>query len=196
MTRSELTKRTPALATSEELGPWRPGPTMRRLFEDLARLFEDTQRAAFGRTVVDARSAWPSWLATAPSEGWSPRIEVSDRGSEVVVSAELPGVDPADVRLECTAEALTLEGTLRQEQAYETRSVYQSERRYGSFCRQVPLPPDLDIDLARATFTNGLLAVRLPKRPAALPRRISIDTRPIGAPAAASPPAWPGEAAR
>jgi len=182
MTQSELTRQTPGLATSEELGPWRPGPTTRRLFEDVTRLFEDVQRAAFGRTLVDARSAWPSWLAAVPSAGWGPRIEVSDTGPEVVVCAELPGVDPADVRLECTAEALTLQGTIRQQQTYETRNVYQSERRYGSFCRQVPLPSDLDIDLARATFTNGLLTVRLPKRPAAQPRRISIDAQPTGGP--------------
>jgi HSP20 family protein len=182
MTQSELTKQTPELAMSEELGPWRPGPSMRRLFDDVTRLFEDMQRAAFGRTLVDARLPRPSWLAAAPSAGWGPRIEVSDAGREVVVCAELPGVDPTDVRLECTTEALTLQGTIRHEQMYETRNVYQSERRYGSFFRQVPLPSDLDLAMARATFTNGLLTVRLPKRPAAQPRRIPIDTQPPGGP--------------
>jgi HSP20 family protein len=182
MTQSELTKQTGELATSEELGPWRPGPSMRRLFDDVTRLVDDTQRAAFGRTLVDTRRTWPGWLAAAPSAGSGPRIEVCDTGREVVVCAELPGVDLADVRLECTAEALTLRGTIRQERPYEARNVYQSERRYGSFLRQVPLPSDLDIDMARATFTNGLLTVRLPKRPAAQPRRIPIDTQPAGGP--------------
>lgn len=88
----------------------------------------------------------------------------------MVLAAELPGVDPKDVQIECTDEGITIRGETRAEETLEEGGVYRSERRYGSFYRQVPLPPGLDLDKAQAQFQNGLLKVRLPKTESAQQR--------------------------
>ena len=152
-------------------GPlWASGTTIRRLFDDFDRLFEDMQRRVFGAPPT----AEEGWLARPfegpPAAAWAPRIEVRDTGREIVVTAELPGVDPKDVQVECTDEGVVIRGETRQERSEEEGGFFRSERRYGSFLRQVPLPADLELDRAQASFENGLLRVRVPKSEAAQQR--------------------------
>jgi HSP20 family protein len=170
---------------------WHPMSSVRRIFDDFDRLFEDIQRGAFGRSLVPSmRNPFEGMLAPTGLSGggqaapWAPRIELRDTGREYVVSAELPGVDPKDVQVEATDEGLILRGEMRQDRAQEEGGVWRSERRYGSFFRQVPLPPDLiDADKAQAEFKNGLLTVRLPKTEAGQQRvrRIQVvGAEPLG----------------
>ncbi len=165
------------------LAPWQGGSGVRRLFEDMDRLFEDMQRSFFGRPLFGASRLEEGFGGLAPGEGWVPRIEMRDAGREVVLAAELPGVDPKDVSIECTEDGLTIRGETRAEETSEEGGVYRSERRYGSFHRHIPLPPDLDLDRAQAEFKNGLLKVRLPKTEAAQQRvrRIPIEGQPAAA---------------
>ncbi len=160
-----------------ERWPWRPGSAVRRLFDDFEQLFEDFQRGFFGRSLFEEGLRGPLALAEAPGFAWSPRIEVRETGRELTVTAELPGVDPKDVQIECTDEGLTLRGETREEETREEGGFSRSERYYGSFFRRVSLPPDLDLDKAEASFKNGLLRIRLPKSEAALEkvRRIPIE---------------------
>ncbi|HEX7124952.1 MAG TPA: Hsp20/alpha crystallin family protein [Thermodesulfobacteriota bacterium] len=176
------------------LAPWPIGTGVRRLFEDFDRLFEDMQRSFFGRPLL-GQSLLEEWTA-APTMGamgafgWTPRIEMRDTGREVVLAAELPGVDPKDVSVECTEDGLTIRGESRAEETSEEGGIYRSERRYGSFYRHIPLPPELDLDKAQAQFQNGLLKIRLPKTEAAQQR---IRRIPIQAEAGAGQTSPPGQ---
>ena len=141
---------------------WGPMTPFRRLFDDFDRLFEDMQRSVFGGR--GPLVAGPSALAEGRGGfGWSPSIEIRDAGGEMVVAAELPGVDPKNVQIECTDDGLVIRGETRREETHEEEGVWRSERRYGSFYRQIPLPEGIDLDKAKADFRNGLLTIRLPK---------------------------------
>ncbi len=163
---------------------WHPMTSFRRIFEDFDRLFEDMQRGVFARgPMLAPRSAIEAMLAPVGLLGgeepivWAPRIEIRDKDAEYVIAAELPGVDPKDVQVEVTDEGVVLRGETRREETREEGGMWRSERRYGRFLRQIPLPPDLvDADRAQAQFVNGLLTIRLPKTEAAQQRvrRIQI----------------------
>jgi HSP20 family protein len=151
-----------AMSPFGEAWGWGPMTPFRRLFADFDRLFEEMQRSVFGGR--GPLGAGPSPLAqTAGGFDWSPSIEIRDAGREMVVAAELPGVDPKDVQIECTDDGLVIRGETRREETREEEGVWRSERRYGSFYRQIPLPEGVDLDKAKADFRNGLLTVRLPK---------------------------------
>ncbi len=168
-----------------QLAPW-GGPGIRRIFDDVDRLFEDMGRSVFGRSLFPSpmlgRSLFegPFGAMSGVEQAapmWSPCIDMRDTGTEVVVAAELPGVNPEDVQIECTDDGLTIRGETHAEETTEQSGVYRSERRYGSFFRQIPLPPDIDLDKAQAQFQNGLLKIRLPRTEAAQQRvrRIPIQ---------------------
>ncbi|HEY8369165.1 MAG TPA: Hsp20/alpha crystallin family protein [Thermodesulfobacteriota bacterium] len=168
------------------LAPWPIGTGVRRLFEDFDRLFEDMQRSFFGRplfgpSLLEEWGAAPMMAGTS-AFGWTPRIEMRDTGREVILVAELPGVDPKDISVECTEDGLTIRGESRAEETSEEGGIFRSERRYGSFYRQIPLPPELDLDKAQAEFKHGLLKIRLPKTEAAQQRirRIPIQAETAG----------------
>jgi HSP20 family protein len=96
---------------------------------------------------------------------WSPDIDVFQRGNELVVRADLPGVNPDDVTVEVSDDAITLSGERQEEHREERGGVYRFERSYGSFFRTIPLPEGAITDQAKASFKDGVLEVRLPAPP-------------------------------
>jgi HSP20 family protein len=93
---------------------------------------------------------------------WSPAIEVSERGNNLVVCAELPGLNKDDVRVEATDDELIIEGERKQEYTGEEGGIRRTERRYGHFYRAIPLPENAKAEQANARFNNGVLEVTIP----------------------------------
>lgn len=94
---------------------------------------------------------------------WSPAVEVRQKGNDLIVSAELPGLKQDDVKLEVTDEGLIIEGERKHEHEERGKEgYYHSERSYGRFRRLIPLPEDAKVENARATFNNGVLEVSIP----------------------------------
>ncbi|MDI6709724.1 MAG: Hsp20/alpha crystallin family protein [Bacillota bacterium] len=92
-----------------------------------------------------------------------PRIDITQDGNDVVVTAEIPGVaskDDIDVTL--TADSITLRGDVQREKEVKDEDYYLSERYFGSFSRTVPLPMEVKPGQAKATYKNGVLEVRVP----------------------------------
>jgi HSP20 family protein len=104
---------------------------------------------------------------------WNPLIDVYETPEEIVVVAEIPGVNPAAVDLAVTGNVMTLRGVKETADLPEP-AVLLRERRLGSFNRQITLPDQVDFDRAHAEANHGVLKVRLPKRTAAKPRTIPI----------------------
>jgi HSP20 family protein len=100
----------------------------------------------------------------------APSVELVDRGTEVVLRAELPGVRKEDVDLTVHDEAITVMGEFKRDETVKDEDYYFSERRYGHFERTVPLPEEVDADRAKASFKDGVLEVVLPKKEEAKPR--------------------------
>lgn len=108
------------------------------------------------------------------SGGRGMRLDLAESESEVVVKAELPGVDPKDVEINVTGNVLTLRGEKKSDREESGRDFHFVERQYGSFHRSIPLPTAVDADRVAAEYKNGVLTVTLPKHPDARPKRIPL----------------------
>ncbi|MEB3330192.1 MAG: Hsp20/alpha crystallin family protein [Candidatus Sericytochromatia bacterium] len=96
------------------------------------------------------------------SRAFMPNVEVYTGDNEVVATAELPGLDPEDVEVEITEDAIHLCGECKREEEIREDSYFRSERQYGRFDRTVALPERIKEAEARATFKNGVLTIRAP----------------------------------
>jgi HSP20 family protein len=132
-------------------------------------------------------------MATAGSEFFSPPIEISERDGHLVVRADLPGLTKDDVHVEVTDEALTIEGERRSEHEEQQGGFFRSERRYGTFRRQIPLPEGINADQVTASFKDGVLEVSMPApQRQARGRQIEIQS---GAPSPSGTPSGAGHQA-
>jgi HSP20 family protein len=125
-----------------------PFELMRRFTDELDRAFEGLGIArGFGAGEIEA---------------WTPSVEVFQQDNNLVVRAELPGMDPGDVRVEMTDGGLIIEGERRREREERLESGYRSEIEYGRFYRLIPLPEGANVDQAQARLNNGVLEVMIP----------------------------------
>ncbi len=115
---------------------------------------------------------FPSFFETG-----GPALDIQESDHEIVVTAEMPGLDKNDFAVEVSGDRLILRGE-KQQSAEERRSgYYYAERSFGSFFRVVPLPCEVDTEHVKATYKNGLLKVSMPKSANARTRRIEIKVR-------------------
>jgi HSP20 family protein len=122
------------------------------------------------------RAEWPSWPeGTAPFEGKTPKVDVIDRDKEVIVKAELPGVDKKDVDVSVTRNTVTIKGTTSHEEKEEKGDYYRCEMSRGSYSRTVMLPADVAEDKASAKFRDGVLELTLPKLEETKRRTIEVE---------------------
>jgi len=153
---------------------------MRRMMSDMDRLFGSW--GALSPTFDDFTSPFQSIERSL----WSPQVDVFERGEELVVHADLPGLRQDDVKVNVDQGVLTISGQRSQEESRKDQkgNVYHSERSFGSFQRSIVLPDGTDTDQIRASFENGVLEVTAP-----LPKQAQQRGRevPIGPKASAGP---------
>jgi HSP20 family protein len=110
-------------------------------------------------------------------ETWRPAIEVREKDGNLIVSADLPGIDEKDVKIEMTDDVLTIQGERRLDREEERGRFHTSEHRYGSFYRAVQLPEGVQADQVKAEFHNGELKITMPVTESKVNRRqIQIQT--------------------
>ncbi len=96
-----------------------------------------------------------------------PKIEIKDKGSSYLVSAEVPGMSEKDMNVTIRDNYLILEGEKKEEHKEEKSGNYRSEFSYGSFYRAIPLTDEIDTEKVNARYRNGILEVTVEKRPEA-----------------------------
>ena len=94
---------------------------------------------------------------------WMPAVELVDAGDNFVLKAQLPGIDPKDIDVQVTREAISISGERRYENTDEKPGYVRSEFRYGKFHRTLPLPAHIQNDSVQAEYKDGILTLTLPK---------------------------------
>ena len=108
---------------------------------------------------------------------WSPTSDIVEMKDEIVIKAELPGIEEKDVDVEIENGILTIKGERKAEKETEEKGFRRVERAYGTFLRTFALPPNVEPEKIAASFTNGLLEVHLPKKEEAKPRAIKVEVK-------------------
>ena len=146
-------------------------------FSLLHRFFVDDIGQLFDERGIGSASR------TQPRDGgmdrptWDPKIDVIQRGNDLIVRTDLPGIKPDDVVVEISDDVITISGERHQEKEEDRGSFYRFERSYGAFFREIPLPEGAVVDQAKASFKDGVLEITVPAPSAqvARGRRIEIS---------------------
>lgn len=120
--------------------------------------------------------AFSGMFGTSGGRGFTltPHIDVRETDKEIVVEAELPGINEKDISLALQDGVLTIRGEKKHEHDEEKENYRMMERRYGSFQRSLRLPDTVDEDKVEASFDNGVLKIKVPKRPEAIGKQRTI----------------------
>ena len=147
--------------------------TLRRYnpFEEILRLQRELERLARGAIVPvqEVEKEVEERLKFVMP------VEVYETPNEFVVKVELPGVKKEDVDIVIRDNYLVIKAEKKEEVEEERQHVHLRERVYGKFERVIPLPPDLDTDNAKASFKDGVLEIRIPKKAATKEKKITIE---------------------
>ena len=159
-------------------------PTMRRFTRDMERFFGDFPGfwlPNFFKTDFD-----PFRMEFEQAE-WAPQIEVLRNNGTFIVRADLPGLTKEDVKVEIAENLLRISGERKEEKEEKTDGFYRTERSYGNFYRQIPLPEGVKLEDASATFRNGVLEITMPLPKAeTTTRKLEIKESPLAKAATAT----------
>ncbi|HYO99428.1 MAG TPA: Hsp20/alpha crystallin family protein [Pyrinomonadaceae bacterium] len=138
-----------------------PFRDLRMLQDEVNRLFSSNLSRSFGDENI-ARGAW------------APTVDIYENKDQIVLEAELPGMNREDFELSIENNVLTLRGERRFEKKDESDTSHRVERSYGSFTRSFTLPQTVSPENVTAEYKNGVLRVVLQKREEVKARRIEI----------------------
>jgi HSP20 family protein len=145
-------------------------------FAWMRQMQDQLDRAFTGLWGGSSASSWTPETVFGPAD-WAPAIDVFQRGNDLVIRADVPGLSKDDITVDIADDQLTIRGERRYDHEEERDGVFRSERSHGSFCRVVPLPQGAIADTAKATFNNGVLeiVVQAPSFDVRRGRRVEIN---------------------
>jgi len=141
---------------------WEPLRDLMTTQRGFDRLFKEAFTPFFGEGEPSTRT-------------WAPPVDIYENENDIVLKAELPGIDPKDVEVRVEDNTLYLKGERKFEKEVKDESYHRIERSYGSFARSFSLPNSINAEKVKAEFKDGLLTLTLPKREEAKPKTIRID---------------------
>lgn len=141
--------------------PGGPVHTLARMRDEFDRAFDRVLRAPI-------EGVWGN------EQAWMPTIDVKEGETEVVVQAEIPGVQPKDVTVSLSGGVLMIAGQKEETREEHRDDYWMNERRFGSFRRAIPLPEGIDAENVVAEQDNGVLTVRVARLKSAKPRKITV----------------------
>ena len=136
----------------------------------------------FERMRRDMDRLWESFFERGALRGedgveWLPSRDVAETKNEIVVKAEVPGLESKDIDISLSDGLLTIKGEKKQEREEKEENIHLVERSYGSFTRTIRLPNEFQSDKINASYKNGVLKVVLPKSEEAKKKEIKIKVQ-------------------
>ncbi|MGH9340500.1 MAG: Hsp20/alpha crystallin family protein [Acidobacteriota bacterium] len=142
-----------------DLARWEPFRDLVALQDRMNRLFNQSLHG--GEDISSSR--------------WSPPVDIFETGDELIVKAELPEVKREDIDIRVENSTLTLQGERKLNSEIKEDNYHRIERRYGSFSRSFTLPTTVNPEQIKANYQDGILEIRMAKRPESKPRQIQIS---------------------
>jgi HSP20 family protein len=121
--------------------------------------------AQLGRAFGDPDDSWGSW---------APLVDIFERGDDLVIRAEVPGVEKDEIDVQVENNTLILRGERKRESEISEDKAYRLERTYGNFVRSFRLPKTVDATRIAASYRNGVLEIVLPKAEESKPKKVDI----------------------
>jgi HSP20 family protein len=107
---------------------------------------------------------------------WGPKLDVSEGRKDIIVKAEVPGIEAKDLDISIDGRLLNIRGEKKQEQTEEDETYYRVERSYGYFNRTIELPAEVDPNKVDAGYKKGILKIKLRKTKSPETKRIKVKT--------------------
>ena len=175
--RSNVARRTPYFGTSAS-----PFNLMRRMADDIERLFSDVDFARVGYGLQSPQRGsglFDPWRSESrlTEATWAPQVETFRKEGNLVVRADLPGLTKDDIDIEIEDDVLVITGERSDETRDERDDFYRSERTYGRFFRAIQLPEGIDTDKIDASFKDGVLEVTIPAPKVTTPKNRQVKIR-------------------
>lgn len=140
---------------------WDPFRDLVTLREKMNRLFED---------AVTSRGEQKDLVAIS----WAPAVDIYEDENQLVLTAEVPGIDEKDIEIKLEDNTLSIHGERKMEKETKEENYHRIERASGSFYRSFTLPNYIDQEKIHAEHENGVLKITMPKRPELKPRKVKI----------------------
>ncbi|MCF6148780.1 MAG: Hsp20/alpha crystallin family protein [Candidatus Kuenenia sp.] len=105
---------------------------------------------------------------------WAPSIDLAETDDNIVIKAEIPGIDPKEVDISIQDNNLIIKGEKKEEKEEKGKNYYRMERSYGKFSRSIDLPSSVDTSKVSAECKNGVLEITLPKKEEVKPKQITV----------------------
>jgi HSP20 family protein len=142
----------------------RPDTTQESSVATPFRVFEELFNDWFSRAADQSRA-----------EPWRPAVDILEKGGNLILRAEVPGVSEKDIELKLEGQLLSVSGEKKLEPESESADFYRVESRSGKFSRSFRLPDTVDADKISATYRNGILSVTVPQKPEVRSREIHVS---------------------
>ncbi len=143
---------------------WRPFEDFMSVQDEMSSFFDNF----FGRRLPTKRMA-------DSQTAWLPRVDISENEDEILVKADVPGITKEDIKITLSDNVLSISGEKKTERNEEDENYHRVERVFGSFERNFYIPKNVDAAKISAKYTDGVLAVSLPKKEEAKPKEIPVD---------------------
>jgi HSP20 family protein len=140
---------------------WRPFTEFADLHTRLDRLFEDV-------------------VANGERRDWTAAVDVIKRNGNLVIRADMPGLEPEDIKIQVEDDILTVSGEHEESTESKDEDFVRRERRYGSFSRSIALPTGADPDKIEAGCKDGVVEVTVPLPEQAKKKAVEIKPKPAG----------------
>ena len=109
-----------------------------------------------------------------PMWNWNPVVDVYDNDDNIVLKAEIPGIDKKDIEIDVKGRVLTLKGERSSDNEVKEDNYYRRERCFGKFERAFTLPVNVELDKIKANYKDGVLEIEIPKPEEKKPKQITV----------------------
>jgi len=150
-----------------DLIPWRKKREVPKLKDDIDELFDKFMRS-FSSSLPE--------IFGVEGEIW-PSVDVLEDKKNIIVKAEIPGMDPSDFDISISDNILTIKGEKKQEKEEKDKNFYMMERQYGTFTRSITLPVEVNEEKVDASYKDGVLKIVIPKKKESKENKIKVKVK-------------------